>query len=354
MSDNLVTIYMNYKISRLVEYGMLIMHSSDLFLKEVLEKYLKNYVNSCYYFIFDTVNSKIYNEKIMLEEIEGKRLEILDELSNYELIDSNDLYTRKCGYINTSSKIIPFLINIDLLRFNDKDELNVKLSELIDKNSFIKNLIGNDFIKLSVAINKTNDNLTTFFAKKDNFFSLDYPLFKDRENYVLVKLSNDVKVLEDNYKKSLVERVYRDKKIQDKKLDLLIKKFIKDLLFNVYNENKLYDKYFIELPSDIFLDKKLLESFLIMLNNPLIKRYVTLAICSDNYYSNQALIRKFGYSIACIQDFSHINDIDTKLTNLDNSNLFDFIIVRTFKDKDYDAFLKYVRVNLCDILFDRE
>lgn len=354
MSGNLVTIYMNYKISRLVEYGLLIMHSSDLFLKEVLEKYLKNYVNSFYYLTFDTVNSKVYSEKIMLEEIEGKRLELLDELSNYELIDSNDLYTRKCGYINTSSKIISFLIDLDLLRFNDKDELNTKLEELINKNSFIKDLVGDGFVKLSLAINKTKEDLDTFYTKKDNFFSLDYPLFKDRENYVLVKLNNDVKVLEDNYKKALVERVYRDKKIQDKKLDLLVKKFIKELLFNVYSGNKLYDKYFIEIPGDIFLDKKVFESFLVMLDNPLIKRYVTLAICSDNYYSNQALIRKYNFSIACIQDFSHINDVDTKLTNLDNSNLFDFIIIRSFKDKDYDVFLRYSKVNLCDILFDRE
>ena len=99
VGDNLVTIYMNYKISRLVEYGMLIMHSSDLFLKEVLEKYLKNYVNSCYYFIFDTVNSKIYDDKVMREEIEGKRLEMLDDLSNYELIDSNEEYKNKKNYI---------------------------------------------------------------------------------------------------------------------------------------------------------------------------------------------------------------------------------------------------------------
>ena len=81
VSDNLVVIYMNYKINYLLKYGLLIMHSTDEFLSECLKNYLKTYVNSYYYLIFDTVNSKVYDDKVMKEEIEGKRLEMLDELS---------------------------------------------------------------------------------------------------------------------------------------------------------------------------------------------------------------------------------------------------------------------------------
>ena len=84
--------------------------------------------------------------------------------------------------------------------------------------------------------------------KTDTYFSLDYLLFKDVDNYVKVVINNDVKVLRDNYKNSLVERCYKDKKIQFEKVYLLGIKFIKQLLFDVYNSSLLYDKYFILIP----------------------------------------------------------------------------------------------------------
>ncbi len=354
VNDNLVVTYMNYKIKCLLKYGLLIMHSTDEFLSECLNNYLKTYVNNYYYLIFDTVNSKVYDDEVMIDEIEGKRLEMLDELSNYELIDSNEEYKNKKNYINNSSKIIPFLIKLDLLRFNDREEANNSIRTLADEDNFVKEMVGTDILKLISLVVDTNKVLNNFFEKKDTYFSLDYLLFKDVNNYVKVVINNDVKVLQDNYKVSLIERCYRDNKIQFEKYYLLGIKFIKQLLLDIYNEKLLYDKYFILIPEIIFEDKKDMTRFFDLFDNPLVKRYVVLGIVSDNYYSNQAFIRKYNFSIACIQDFSHINDVNGKLTNLDNSNLFDYILVDSFKDKDYDSFVKYSMVNLNGILFNRE
>lgn len=354
VNDNLVVTYMNYKIKCLLKYGLLIMHSTDEFLSECLNNYLKTYVNNYYYLIFDTVNSKVYDDEVMIDEIEGKRLEMLDELSNYELIDSNEEYKNKKNYINNSSKIIPFLIKLDLLRFNDREDANNSIRTLVDEDDFVKEMVGTDILKLISLVIDNNKVLNNFFERKDTYFSLDYLLFKDVNNYVKVVINNDVKVLQDNYKVSLIERCYRDNKIQFEKVYLLGIKFIKQLLLDIYNEKLLYDKYFILIPEIIFEDKKDMTRFFDLFDNPLIKRYVVLGIVSDNYYSNQAFIRKYNFSIACIQDFSHINDVSTKLTNLDNSNLFDYILVDSFKDKDYDSFVKYSMVNLNGILFNKE
>lgn len=354
VNDNLVVTYMNYKIKCLLKYGLLIMHSTDEFLSECLNNYLKTYVNSYYYLIFDTVNSKVYDDEVMIDEIEGKRLEMLDELSNYELIDSNEEYKNKKNYINDSSKIIPFLIKLDLLRFNDREDTNNSIRTLVDEDNFVKEMVGTDILKLISLVIDNNKVLNNFFERKDTYFSLDYLLFKDVNNYVKVVINNDVKVLQDNYKVSLIERCYRDNKIQFEKVYLLGIKFIKQLLLDIYNEKLLYEKYFILIPEIIFEDKKDMTRFFDLFDNPLVKRYVVLGIVSDNYYSNQAFIRKYNFSIACIQDFSHINDVNGKLTNLDNSNLFDYILVDSFKDKDYDSFVKYSMVNLNGILFNRE
>ncbi len=352
--DNLVVTYMNYKINYLLKYGLLIMHSSDEFLSECINNYLRTYINSYYYLIFDTVNSKICNDIVLKEEIEGKRLEMLDEFSNYELIDSNDVYKNKINYINDSSKIIGFLIKLDLFRFNEKEEANIGIKELVEQDSFIKEKLGNDISKLISLVIDTNKTLNKFFERKDTYFSLDYLLFKDVDNYVKVVINNDINVLHDNYKNSLVERCYRDKKILFDKFYLLGIKFIKQLLLDIYNNKLLYDKYFILLPEEVFEEKRYICDILNLFNNPLVKRYLVLGIKDDNYYSNQAFIKKYNFSIACIQDFSHINDVSTKLTNLDNSNLFDYVIVDDFKEKDYNEFIKYSLVNMDSILFNKE
>ncbi len=352
--NDLVNTFMNYKINRILKYGLLIMHSSDEFLSFCLDVYIKTYINSFYYYIFDTVDTNIYNDKVMSEELEGKRLELLDDLSNYELIDSNEVFNDKKSCINELVKIIPFLIKLDTINSSSKSDVSSLLDELLDDDIYVKEKLGSDVSKLISLIVETNKTLSNFFERKDTYFSLDYLLFKDHDNYVEVIINNDVKMLLDNYKKSLVERCYKDKKIQNDKFLLLSMKFIKQLLCDLYMNSLLYERYFITIPEEVFSDKKVLSNILDLYNNPLIKRYITLCIHSDNYYSNQALIKKYGFSIACCLDFSHINDVTLKLSNLDNSNLFDFVIVLAFKDRDYNDFLKYSRVNLEDILFNRE
>lgn len=345
---------MNYKINRILKYGLLIMHSSFDFISEYLSIYIKTYINSFYYHVFDTVYSSIYNDKVMNEELEGKRLEMLDVLSNYELIDSNDVFNNKKNCINELIKIMPFLIKLDKINYTSKSDVSSKIEKLLDDDIYVKERLGSDVSKLVNLVVETNKTLDNFFERKDTYFSLDYLLFKDHDNYVEVVINNDVKMLLDNYKKSLVERCYKDKKIQDDKFLLLSMKFIKQLLFDIYMNSLLYERYFITIPEEVFTDKKVLSNILDLYNNPLIKRYITLCIHSDNFYSNQALIKKYVFSIACCQDFSHINDVNSKLSNMDNSNLFDFVIVLAFKDKDYNDFLKYSMVNLEDILFNRE
>ena len=70
---------MNYKTSRLKKYGLVIMHSHDEFLEKTLIRYIKTYINCFYYNIFDTVNATVCDNNVLREELNGKRLEMLDE-----------------------------------------------------------------------------------------------------------------------------------------------------------------------------------------------------------------------------------------------------------------------------------
>ena len=351
MNNTLIDRYMDYKSECLLNYGLVPTVKTNEFYLDHLKKYLKTYINCYYYHYFETVYTKEYTNDILKEEIEGKRLEFLAELSERELSVSNEEYNHEKKTINVLAKLTIFLIRLDHLRFKDKDEIETKVTELIESLPRIKELYHDNYNKLISLVTDNYLNLTNFFEKKDKYYSVEYLLFKDREQYVQAILSNNIKVLQDNYKKTLVDRVYKENKFQADKTFLLIKKFIKELLYNNYYKIKVYQRYFIEIPAPVFNNKKDLEKVFNMLNNPFLKRFICLIIDDDSYHSNQAFIKKYHFSIACKVDFSHINDVPTKLTNLDNSKKFDYIIVEDFKDRDYEIFNEFSKVNLLDILF---
>lgn len=354
MIDNLMDYYMNYKTSRLKKYGLVIMHSHDEFLEKTLIRYIKTYINCFYYNIFDTVNATVCDNNVLREELNGKRLEMLDELLIYELIDSNEIYELKQKYINDSFEVSLFLISLDRMRFFNKDSIPMQLEQLFYYCPNIKDSLGTKLTRFETLVKETYVTLNKFLNSKDDFYVLDYQLFKDRDDLVNVVMLSNITTLQENYKRSLIERVYREDKLKREKFDLLIKKYIKQFIIDSYNDTRIYNKYFIEIDEYLFNNKKDIEYFLSMLNNPFIKRYLVLGVSHNNYMSCQSIFRKYKFSLACIQDFSHINDVSNKLTALDMSNIYDYVIVSLYKSRDLDAILKYTCVNLEGVLFYKE
>ena len=146
LSDNLMDCYMNYKASRLKKYGLVIMHSHDEFLEEVLEKYIWTYINCYYYKIFDTSRVENSSDDVIKVELEGKRLEMLDELSIYELIDSNEVFELKRDFINDS------LINfVQINHKNDDKNDNYIIKDL--SNGVQTNIKFNDIVGEQLNLN---------------------------------------------------------------------------------------------------------------------------------------------------------------------------------------------------------
>lgn len=354
MIDNLMDYYMNYKTSRLKKYGLVIMHSHDEFLEKVLIRYIKTYINSYYYNIFDTVKTSVCDDSVIRLELDGKRLEMLDELLIYELIDTNEIYELKQKYINDSYEVALFLITLDRMRFLNKESIPLQLEQLLYYCPSIKASLGTKISRLETLLKETYSTLNKFLARTDDYYVLDYQLYKDRDDLVKVVMLSNITMLQDNYKRSLLERVYREDKLKREKIDLLIKKFIKQFIVDSYNDKRIYNKYFIEIDDYLFNNKKDIDNFLSMLNDPFIKRYLVLGISHNNYMSCQSLFRKYKFSLACIQNFSHINDVNNKLTSLDMSNIYDYVIVSLYKTKDLDDIVKYSCVNLEGVLFSKE
>lgn len=349
---NLMNIYMDYKISRLVKYGLVILNSDDEYLAFLLKAYIETYIKTYYYHQFETVDSDTYSLEVLGEELEGKRWELLDIISGDELVDSNEVYDKKKQLIDDVIDVVYYLINLDKVVINEKDDVNRELNKMLDDDEALKERLGSRVTKLGVLMRETFSQ-TKDLREDITSFQLDYQLYRDKTDIVRVVLNYNISNLKDNYKKSLVERCYREEKLAVDKFTLLLKAFIKRLIADIYYDKNIYDRYVIEIPEEILEDKKDLEKIIELVNNPLVKRFLVFGVSNDNYNKCKNLLRTNKFMVACMQDFKYINEIDNKLTNLDNGD-YDYIVALDYKDKDMPIFKKATYVNVKELLFNKE
>lgn len=352
MKLNLMDIYIDYKISRLVKYGLVILNSDDEYLAFLLRSYIETYIKTYYYHIFETVDSDTYSLEVLGEELEGKRWELLDIVSGDELVDSNDVYDKKKKWISDVIEVVYYLINLDKVVLNERDDVDRELDKMLALDESLKERLGSRVNKLGILMRETFSQTKSLREDIGNF-QLDYQLYRDKSDIVRVVLNYDITNLKENYKKSLVERCYKEEKLSMDKFSLLLKAFVKRLIVDIYHDRNIYDKYIIEIPEDVLDDKKNFEKILELVNNPLVKRFLVFGISNDNYSKCKNLLRNNNFLVACMQDFKHINDVENKLTNLDNGD-YDYIIAVDYKDKDMAIFNKTTYVNVIELLFNKE
>ena len=354
VEKNLVDVYMNYKVQRLQNYGLILMGREDSFLKECLSFYLRTYISSYYYHIFETIDSKDSCSDLDVSlELDGKKLELLDQLADRELIESNDSYVLKKEIILKTRSLFPFLISLDRLRYEEKEQIPSKVSQLLVEYPEISQMLGERLPSLFQAVSNTYNQLQRFF-QQDGYYHVDYSLFSDHDNYVFMSLDYQIPLLESNYKRSLVERVYRDKKLLFMKIKVMIQKFILSFLDDYYHGRKIYDRYFLFLPSEIFEKKEDVDVILQMVAQPFLQRYLVLGIPSAISVT-QGLFRKYPhFSFACCQDLRYISDVSGKLATLDTSGLYDYLVIEGYKPKSLEEIQKYACVVVRDILFRKD
>ena len=93
-----------------------------------------------------------------------------------------------------------------------------------------------------------------------------------------------------------------------------------------------------------------------LLDDKILKEHILLEITYNTLISNKTIQekRKEKYKFICLQDFTHINDIPTKISNIDTSNLFDYLMVTSYKDKDFKEFENIEVTTMKGILFSKE
>lgn len=351
--SKLVDRYMNHKINHLLNCAKIITFENE-FLRSCFSIYFNIYINSYYYHIFETVDENTCNFDTIKEEFDGKEIEMLESLANYELEQSNEEYSFKKSYISGSKNISLFLVKLDLNNFFEGEEFNLKINSYIDSYPNINKMLGSNRARLIDTILKNNKLISKFFNRKEDFYKLKCLLFNGENDLVNIKLDYNIVELKNNFKSSLIRRVYLSDKLDSKRLELLASKFVKKMLFDDYLAKDFYKAYFIGIPSSLFSKMDELEEVLNILNNPFINRYLVIGLKHDDYVSHVSLFDSFPFRLACIYDFSVEDDVNFKLNELDVNYKYSYILVDGYRIDDYDLLCKYSFINVSEVLFMKE
>ena len=350
--NNLITIFMNYKIERLVEYAIFLYKEDTPFLRNVFHEYFSVYVDNYYYGIFHTIDDTKYTKENLEKEFTGIMQEMLYDYLEYELVESNEEYQKHVNLIKELREISLEVIKIDSLEISKKEEVTPIVKKWIEENEYYKNQIEESRIsKFTKLVRETVQNTSKLLHLEDHYFTLKQQSFEDIADVKYALLNFNINILQ-NYRKTMVSRVFQKDQLERQKVECLIQKISLTILKNIL-EKKEVPTLIMEL-KDIFIKRGRIEDDIYnLLDNPLFRQYVVLGV-SYNIYTNQTDAFGDDFSFACIQDFVHINDVYQKIDTIAKEGVFSYLVVSDYKYKDRDYFTKYENNAMKILLFEED
>lgn len=349
--NNLITLFMNNKIRCLIDYVLFLYNDNNEFVKDVARNYFSIYVDNYYYGIFHTIDDSNYSIDNLKLEFNGAMEEMLYNYSDHELEVSNEEYQKNCSIIRDLNDISYEVCGIDTLIYKDRDDVNDVVNKFLLKHKRLSDLLGNRLSKFITMVKSSYTLDNRLLNYKDNYFVLNKMFFISDKDIQFVNLNTNIKVL-DTYKPNLVSKIYVDDRLDLKKLECLINKVALEIL-NKFINNEEIDKYIIEISDTLVARGKIEEKIMDLINNPLFQKYVILGVQYNTYLNHKGAFN-IDYILACIQDFSHINDIYQKTENIFKEGIFNYLIVSDCREKDRDFFESYENEAMTALMFIEE
>lgn len=349
--NNLISIFMNYKINRLVEYSVFLLDDDSDFYRKVLHEYLSVYIDNYYYGIFYTLENASYSKENLEKEFQGIMKEMLDDYTQYELSESNEEYSFHVNSIRELKDFSLEIVLLDHLIIHNKDEIIPVITEFVESHIFFSEKVGNRINKFIKLIRETYQTCQKLLHYEDHYFTVLKNSFVDYSEICFCNLEAHINILH-NYRRTMVSRVYKEEGLDKRKFECIVQKISLEILRGVINNREL--STFIIPFSDSFIKRgKINDEILDFIDNPLFRHYALLGV-SFSTYLNQKKAFLEDYHFACIQDFSHINDIYGKVESISNEGIFDYIVVSDCKYKDREFFLKYESDAIKLLVFEEE
>ena len=340
MINDFVRSYIRFKIKRLSEFASFFFNGyNDELIIKWLGSYFDTYTNTYYYNILATLDTaEVFDLNTVRLEFLGIKEDILDEYNDYELTVENVDYGKHRDAISDMVDICLFICKLDTFKFSSKDNINDEFIELINNYPGLKLRLGDNLGKLITKIKETYVLEEKIFSDVNSFFLIDYSQELKKGKLYNTKLRHNIKILESNYKKSMVERVYSDDRFTIEKIRNSFFKLSRDLM-KMFSKGEKLGKYIIMLDDKVF-QRGNIDLFR-MIDNPFLKRYLVIGVSFNSYAYHKDFLEYLGFRYACYQDLSHISEVLDKLNSIDAEKFFDYILITDYKDKEKDLILGY-------------
>lgn len=348
---NFINVYMDYKVNCLIRIGIFFYKKDNSFIKKVFRGYFYTYIDNYYYKIFNTIDEENFSLKNLRKEFDGIMLEMLDDYKEYELIDDSHTYQENCNLIRKLNSFCYEIVRLDLLKYSSKEDINHEVLEFIQNNKLLSSYVSSPLSELISIVKESYTNYNKLLEFDDQYFILEKREFENNSNISFWELVPNIKVL-DVYRDSLVRRVYQENKLLKLKMKCLIKKISIHLLKCVLNREDI-NPIIIKFDSIFISRGSIDEDLLTLMDNPLFQKYVVLGVDFSSY-QNQKSAFLADYQFACIQDFTHINDVYQKTDSIYKEGIFSYLIVEDCKYRDRDYFLDYNSDVLKILLFEED
>lgn len=325
---NLMDEYIEFTSKKIKKYIKMILRSK--YDENIVQEYLKTYINSRYYnineessrpFYLKITDALNYKQELLKKKYEGEKIEIIEGIKQifvYILFFDSVRKIENFKNIKSIREVITQLVD-----YCEKN-LKIKLNENLQKELYEE--ITSDMLEKDIYL----DNFGT-----DNFM-LNFQKDKENDAIYYTKLDYNIK-LPMQYSQEAANKVYNSGNVAENKLVieyvLLSVVAIRDIL-----NGNFKDKYIVEFSNTLLKKSQKLESVLAIIDNQALQDKIFIIITYRDFKKNRDCILEYiskGFNFAIELD-DYVEDEDT----IKKLKMFKFIILPQ-NIKLYKHFTKY-------------
>lgn len=342
---NLITSYIDLEKNIILDYVLTILNQKCTDLEnDILNQLLDTYINTYYYHELQTLNKTEianYNMKIVLKELEGKKIEIV----YLNIKDDN-----KEEITKIVDKVYRALFAAVILDNIQKEDLTViKLDQALKYYAHLG--LNQEKLAKLIDLALKNYDKKSNLDNKLNFetLNLKYSLYKGTFNKYLVTLSVNISEL-NKYPIISIDKNLNSDPLAIKRTETMFN-LINIEIFKKIKESEEIDLYFIEIPKIVLENKEELTRLLSIIDNEFIKKHLVLLLDDDSYKGNKRITNQISsnFKMAILLDISRVREIEEKLDDITEIESFDYIIIDKVKSKDFPILNDYIKESTKEI-----
>lgn len=313
---NLMDMYLNFTEKRIKKYMRMIY--SVYYNEEIVNEYLKTYINARYYNIRNTEKPARAFYLRIIDELEFKK-DILIKKNEVETEDREEK-EEKLKLINNIQEVFEYILFFDNVRKIENFKKIDSLREIVKK--IMETVIAEYKIKNSKE-NEENiyKEITSDMLEKEVFldkfetdeFIINIENCEQREDLYFAKLDHNIK-MPIQYSETAVEKVFTEGMVAEDKLQveymLLSLISLRDIIGGNFK-----DIYIAEFTNTLFKKKVKLDGLLSIIANQALQAKIHINIDYSDYIKNQKTIleyrsKGFDFTITLDNTITSVEDVE--------------------------------------------